>query len=404
MARIMFVGLVNIRNVINVSNISAVGGTLHIRQHSDVTSKPATSIAIELSKLVDSDEAVKKEKKLNKAMKIYLQRCKDYRKFLEIEIIKYEIGKRHLANMMGEDPDKLTEKSIANAINYLFPSGLYDWRARPLISDPVKTFGQSKEAEFNDMGRPFHFFYYTCKKNYYEVLHNIANNMKILNEKEEQMWAQKKLPTSENKVDLLGTDWCAKNDVENIMNEELETNEYTYLIKSLERLAVHPMSKDNFDFIMKFRKPLKNIIGELTLPPIEYDSNGRPFIETNNCKRKSSRGNVKVIGKGSGNITINGHDITYFERILHREQIIFPLIFTNMQDKVDIEATVSGGGPTGQSGVVRLGIAKGLRNFVDIQMIEKMRLAGLLTTDPRKRERKKPGKEGARRRYTWKKR
>nr|XP_031834880.1 28S ribosomal protein S9, mitochondrial [Nomia melanderi] len=345
MARIMFVGLVNIRNVINVSNISAVGGTLHIRQHSDVTSKPATSIAIELSKLVDSDEAVKKEKKLNKAMKIYLQRCKDYRKFLEIEIIKYEIGKRHLANMMGEDPDKLTEKSIANAINYLFPSGLYDWRARPLISDPVKTFGQSKEAEFNDMGRPFHFFYYTCKKNYYEVLH------------EEQMWAQKKLPTSENKVDLLGTDWCAKNDVENIMNEELETNEYTYLIKSLERLAVHPMSKDNFDFIMKFRKPLKNIIGELTLPPIEYDSNGRPFIETNSeykkkyihtthtvivyrvllknktlilylmllnyledCKRKSSRGNVKVIGKGSGNITINGHDITYFERILHREQ------------------------------------------------------------------------------------
>ncbi|EZA55982.1 28S ribosomal protein S9, mitochondrial [Ooceraea biroi] len=75
-----------------------------------------------------------------------------------------------------------------------------------------------------------------------------------------------------------------------------------------------------------------------------------------------------------------------------------------MSNKVDIEAKVSGGGPTGQSGAVRWGIAWGLRSFVDKSMLERMRVAGLLTRDWRRRERKKPGQEGARRKFTWKKR
>lgn len=55
-------------------------------------------------------------------------------------------------------------------------------------------------------------------------------------------------------------------------------------------------------------------------------------------------------------------------------QIIFPLLFTNMTDKVDIEATINGGGPTGQSGAIRWGIAWGLRSFVDKPTIERMRV------------------------------
>lgn len=106
-----------------------------------------------------------------------------------------------------------------------------------------------------------------------------------------------------------------------------------------------------------------------------------------------------------------------------------------MHDKVDVEATISMGGTTGQSGAIRWGIAWGLRSFVDKHMIEKMKVgefqsifnkinqfpkimfefktiksyqfhlsAGLLTRDWRRRERKKPGQEGARRKFTWKKR
>ncbi|KAL0099034.1 hypothetical protein PUN28_020227 [Cardiocondyla obscurior] len=75
-----------------------------------------------------------------------------------------------------------------------------------------------------------------------------------------------------------------------------------------------------------------------------------------------------------------------------------------MADKVDIEATIKGGGPTGQSGAIRWGIAWGLRSFLDKPTIERMRVAGLLTRDWRIRERKKFGQKGARRKFTWKKR
>ncbi|CAG2064453.1 unnamed protein product, partial [Timema podura] len=85
-------------------------------------------------------------------------------------------------------------------------------------------------------------------------------------------------------------------------------------------------------------------------------------------------------------------------------QLLFPLIFTGLLGAVDIEATVAGGGTSGQAGAIRWGISWGLRSFVDQEMVEKMRLAGLLTRDYRKKERKKPGQEGARRKYTWKKR
>ncbi|KAL2743426.1 hypothetical protein V1477_008915 [Vespula maculifrons] len=75
-----------------------------------------------------------------------------------------------------------------------------------------------------------------------------------------------------------------------------------------------------------------------------------------------------------------------------------------MVEKVDIEATVENGGPTGQSGAIRWGISWCLRSFVTPEVVENMKIAGLLTRDWRRRERKKFGQEGARRKFTWKKR
>lgn len=94
-----------------------------------------------------------------------------------------------------------------------------------------------------------------------------------------------------------------------------------------------------------------------------------------------------------------------------------------MLGKMDVEAYVEGGGYSSQAGAIRWGISMALRSFVSEDMIEKMRLgeyycclslnssietklfiAGLLTRDYRIKERKKYGQEGARRKYTWKKR
>lgn len=55
-------------------------------------------------------------------------------------------------------------------------------------------------------------------------------------------------------------------------------------------------------------------------------------------------------------------------------QLLFPLLFTEMLNKVDVEAHVEGGGCSGQAGALRWGIAWGLRSFVDSEMVEKMRL------------------------------
>lgn len=60
--------------------------------------------------------------------------------------------------------------------------------------------------------------------------------------------------------------------------------------------------------------------------------------------------------------------------LLAPKKILFPLIFTGMLNKVDIEANVEGGGPAGQAGAVRWGISMALRSFVDEEMVEKMRL------------------------------
>ena len=83
---------------------------------------------------------------------------------------------------------------------------------------------------------------------------------------------------------------------------------------------------------------------------------------------------------------------------------MFPLQFTDQLFKVDIEATVKGGGVSTQAGAIRYALSRALRSFVDTETVEEMRLAGLLTQDIRKRERKMYGQHGPRRKHTYRKR
>lgn len=407
MAVSTFTRFLNIRNVLNVNNFSAAGSSINIVQRPDVKSySSVTSHTDEDAKILLSDVSYRKivsERKLNKAMKAYLQRSRDYKEFIEKQIAEYNIGKRHLANMMGLNAEEITERDIKESISYLFPSGIYDKLARPLMLHPEKLYENRKEAEFDESGRPHHFLFYTVKPNYFEVLHKIAGSMIYLNKIEDKKLAMNIQLTPENKMDLIGSDWLSKKELETVLLEELKPEEYEYLIKSMGRLSDHPLSKHVEPFIMTYRKELTSITKQTEIPKPQYDSNDRPFIVSKTF-RKSARAEVKVTAEGSGNITINGQDILYFDDIQCREQIIFPLIFTRMNGKVDVEATVVGGGPTGQAGAIRYGIAKGLRCFVDEKMMEEMRIAGLLSTDFRRRERKKWGQEGARRKFTWKKR
>ena len=114
-------------------------------------------------------------------------------------------------------------------------------------------------------------------------------------------------------------------------------------------------------------------------------------------RRKSSVARVHLFPGGTGKITINGRDIDdYFGLETLKLIVRQPLATTNTTDKVDIEATVTGGGVTGQAGAIRHGISRALLQ-VDESYRPALKAAGFLTRDPRMKERKKSGLKGARR-------
>ena len=114
-------------------------------------------------------------------------------------------------------------------------------------------------------------------------------------------------------------------------------------------------------------------------------------------RRKSSVARVHLFAGGTGAITINGRDIDdYFGLDTLKLIVRQPLVATGTIGKVDIEATVIGGGVSGQAGAIRHGISRALLG-VDDSYRAILKTAGLLTRDPRMKERKKYGLKAARR-------
>ena len=114
-------------------------------------------------------------------------------------------------------------------------------------------------------------------------------------------------------------------------------------------------------------------------------------------RRKSSVARVHLIPNGSGVITVNGREIDdYFGLETLKLIVRQPLVTTNTVSKVDVEATVKGGGVSGQAGAIRHGIARALLQ-VDAAYRSVLKAEGYLTRDPRMKERKKYGLKAARR-------
>jgi small subunit ribosomal protein S9 len=114
-------------------------------------------------------------------------------------------------------------------------------------------------------------------------------------------------------------------------------------------------------------------------------------------RRKSSVARVHLFPGGNGSVTINGRDIDdYFGLETLKYIVRQPLAKTDMVSKVDIVATVKGGGVTGQAGAIRHGIARALL-LVDENFRPALKEAGFLTRDSRMKERKKYGLKAARR-------
>lgn len=120
-------------------------------------------------------------------------------------------------------------------------------------------------------------------------------------------------------------------------------------------------------------------------------------------KRKSSIARV-YLRSGSGQILVNQRPLAdYFPRETYQNWVTQPLLATEQGNAVDVDARVKGGGLSGQAAAVRLGIARALSDN-DARLRPELKRRGFLTRDARRKERKKYGQPGARKRFQYSKR
>jgi small subunit ribosomal protein S9 len=131
-----------------------------------------------------------------------------------------------------------------------------------------------------------------------------------------------------------------------------------------------------------------------TIPIVEFLGTGR---------RKTAVARVRL-ATGSGKITVNRRAFdNYFPLETLRATVMQPLTVIGALEKFDVRVNVAGGGPNGQADAVRHGISRALIKF-DAALRPPLKAEGLLTRDPRARERKKYGQPGARKRFQFSKR
>ncbi|MBZ4486888.1 30S ribosomal protein S9 [Microbacterium sp. cx-55] len=121
-------------------------------------------------------------------------------------------------------------------------------------------------------------------------------------------------------------------------------------------------------------------------------------------RRKQAIARVRIV-PGSGNITINGRTFEdYFPNKLHQQLVTDPFTVLNLTDAYDVIARISGGGPSGQAGALRLGIARSLNGIDEENNRATLKKAGFLSRDARVKERKKAGLKKARKAPQYSKR
>jgi len=144
------------------------------------------------------------------------------------------------------------------------------------------------------------------------------------------------------------------------------------------------------------KQPVKNEVGAIK-------ANKSNYLQTVG-RRKKAIAQVRLFKSGKGQITVNDkpfHD--YFTILELRNAVKEPLLAAGLADKVDLSIKAYGGGVRGQAEATRLGIARALV-LMNPDIKTTLKKQSLLTRDPRKKERKKPGLKGARRAPQWSKR
>uniref|UniRef100_UPI00358EABDD small ribosomal subunit protein uS9m isoform X2 n=1 Tax=Myxine glutinosa TaxID=7769 RepID=UPI00358EABDD len=321
--------------------------------------------------------------------------------YIRKQVEEFQFGRRHLANMMGENPDNFTQEDVDRAIRYLLPSALHEKRARPIMKHPKEIFPKRKVAQWGADGHPFNFLFFTGKHEYYNLMHD---TYALLVKAEAEEDHRRAIGEEMDPLTFNMSRWVNKDELYDIILENLSDKNYSDFIQLCEKLLANPCARLAEEHLHTFRKDVFVKAYTQVVTPLQYDEAGRAFSQSNGT-RKSAHATVTLMDAGTGEIIVNGLDyLEYFPVLQDREQLMFAFQFIDRLGKHDTVCSVTGGGHSSQAGAIRHAISLALVSFLQPDEVESMRRAGLLTKDPRRRERKKPGQEGARRKFTWSKR
>jgi len=365
-----------------------------------------------LSPAKPSTTAAKKD--MSSAMKFYLRKKRENDMFIAKERSEFELGKKHLANMMGMTYETMTQQDVDTAIDYLFPSGLTYKDARPHMKPPEEIFPKQKDAEFSEDGRPFHPFFYCKNPNYHQALYEVVDKIEDLSLRADRAaarnWSPAEAKLINTPVYLSSTRWMNREELTQAFEEKINESMEEELIIALQRLLENDWSYEAEELIFKFRTSVAQTTATQSPIEPETDEQGRQVVEFIGQK-KTAIARVRVLKAGTGKVRIIHadwpeieSDLRYFKDIYHRHIVMYPLQFTKLLGQVDLDILLEGGGSTGQASAIRYATSMCLRSFVDEETQTGMKVAGLLTQDIRVAERKKPGQPAARAKYTWKRR
>ncbi len=137
-------------------------------------------------------------------------------------------------------------------------------------------------------------------------------------------------------------------------------------------------------------------------PAVAKTTTSKKPLNWGTGRRREAVARVRLV-PGTGKIMVNKRELdSYFPRESDRIAVRSPLLLVE-ENSVDVHANVGGGGLSGQSGAILMGIARALSTTSEVHRLA-LRKAGMLTRDPRMKERKKYGQKGARKRFQWTKR
>ncbi|GMT19240.1 hypothetical protein PFISCL1PPCAC_10537, partial [Pristionchus fissidentatus] len=337
-----------------------------------------------------------------RALELYMRGVSEHDKMMGRERANFERGKRHLANMMGMEAATMTQRDIDTAIAYLFPSGLSDKKALPIMAPPDEVLPRLHKLSFDEEGRPVGSRFYTLKSGFYQLLSEVA----VRTEKVDRYGGERKGGKEEKGTfQTGGSVWLNEEKMAKRLGEKISTHMYTQLMMALEHLVAMPGSATQNEFIMNWREPIAagsgNKLFGPPIPSVQIDPLTNRRIATATTNVKGTYAEVRVADAGKGEYTVDGAELHTFQSLQARETLLCPLIVSSLLGRLSITATTKGeGGESAVPRAVRHGVALSVAALFPDKK-EVLTLSGLLTRDPRKRERSKVNQPGARAKWIW---